>query len=76
MSTHTPWAMSHEGLAKLLEELAQRVRTGDSLEGNLSWELDYGDQDGPPQADCLVRASYRVGNRSGQGGTHIIGNIA
>ena len=67
-----PEPMSLEALADLLVDLAERVRTGDSLEGHLEWLLPGPDDPGAPD-DVLVRAGFRVGNRMGQGSFRMIG---
>lgn len=61
--------MSREDLAGILNDMAARVRDGDSLEGHIEYQLAEPDTDHPHQ----VRAAYRVGNRHGQGGMILIG---
>jgi NTP pyrophosphatase (non-canonical NTP hydrolase) len=61
--------MPREELADILDDMAARVRAGDSLEGSIEYLLADPDADHPHQ----VRAAYRVGNRMGQGGMVLIG---
>jgi hypothetical protein len=67
--------MTHDQLAALLTELAAEVHAHDSFEGHLEYALPDPDQD-PRDADVMVRAGYRVGNRMGQGGFRMIGHLA
>jgi hypothetical protein len=61
--------MSSAELANILDDMAARVRAGDSLEGSIEYQLAAGD------ADHLhdMRAAYRVGNCMGQGGMVLLG---
>jgi len=78
-----PGVLEREALAQLLEHLAALVRIGDSLEGNIAWELGAGppdpnDPDPLPQpgpGELLVHGCWRVGNRVGQGGMQFMGAI-
>jgi hypothetical protein len=58
---------SRTQLVELLRDMADRVETGDSMEGSVEYLLE---DDGP--GDLRVRACYRVGNLDGQGGMRII----
>lgn len=61
--------MSREELIRLLNDIKDRVASGDSLEGNLQYLLaDVG-----AEHPYDVSAMYRVGNRMGQGGCVLIG---
>jgi NTP pyrophosphatase (non-canonical NTP hydrolase) len=60
--------MTRTELADLLDDMANAVRDGDSLEGSIEYLL-AGDATHPHQ----VRAVYRSGNRMGQGGMVVIG---
>lgn len=67
-----PVPMSQQDLAATLQDMLDRVRAGDSLEGSIEYALPYiGD---PEDAYAMVRAAYRVGNLDGQGGMQIIGD--
>lgn len=61
--------MSLAELAALLREIADSVESGDSLEGSLEYLIP---EDGGP--GLSVRASFRTGNRDGQGGVVVIGD--
>ena len=61
--------MSPVELAVLLREIADSVESGDSLEGSLEYLIP---EDGSDGLD--VRASFRTGNRDGQGGIVVIGD--
>lgn len=64
--------ISHGGLQLLLADVLEGVKTGDSLEGHVSWLLPE-DEDAPPQS-FDVMAGWRVGNLQGQGGFRMIGH--
>lgn len=74
-----PEALGREALAALLESLAQLIRTGDSLEGSLAWELGAGPPDPhhpqpePGPDELLVHGCWRIGNRAGQGSMQFAG---
>lgn len=57
--------IARDELIKLLESLVEAVRTGDTLEGQLSWsaELDHSYE---------VNGTYRLGNNTGWGGTLVL----
>lgn len=59
--------MSRDDLVAILDDIRQRVATGDSFEGNLQYLISDGDH------PYDVAAAYRVGNRMGQGGMTLIG---
>jgi hypothetical protein len=61
--------MSREELISLLDNIKDRVASGDSLEGNLQYLLADVDAEHPYD----VAATFRVGNRTGQGGCILIG---
>lgn len=61
--------MSREELADILDDMAARVREGDSLEGHIEYLLAQPGAAHPYD----VRAAYRVGNRLGQGGMILLG---
>jgi len=77
--------MSRDDLVALLDDIRQRVSTGDSMEGFLSYmiagyeefmEWDENGRVGPeprPPHPYNVEARYRLGNRMGQGGMRMIG---
>lgn len=73
-----PVAMPTTELADLLAQMAEAVRTGDSLEGSIEYLLPD-----PEEVDAqislrshMVRASVRTGNRDGQGGLIMMGKLA
>jgi hypothetical protein len=66
-----PVHMSYELLAGILRDIAERVESGDSYEGHISYLIPEG---GGGPDDVLVEAAYRVGNTMGQGGMRIIGD--
>ncbi|MGW0904942.1 hypothetical protein [Streptomyces sp. NPDC002853] len=61
--------MNREGLLRLIDDIRASVATGDSLEGNLQYLLADTDAEHPYN----VAATYRIGNRMGQGGCVVIG---
>ena len=61
--------MSRTDLLSLLDDIRERVATGDSLEGNFQYLLAGIDAEHPFD----VAATYRVGNQLGQGGCILIG---
>jgi hypothetical protein len=61
--------MSRSDLLSLLDDIRDRVASGDSLEGNLQYLLADGDAEHPYD----VAATYRTGNRMGQGGCVLVG---
>jgi hypothetical protein len=65
--------MSKEDLLGMLREIVAGVESGDTLEGSIEFLLPY---EGDPQdADFMVQASYRVGNRMGQGSIRMFGDM-
>ena len=68
----TPVPMTASELADLLRDLAEAVRTGDSLEGSLEYLLPD-DDDANARHELMVQAALRTGNRNGQGGMITIG---
>lgn len=64
-----PLKISVEDLANLLKELAESIKQGDSAEGYITYT--YSNEPNIME----VSGSYRVGNKSGQGGVILIGNI-
>lgn len=68
-----PVPMSQQDLAALLQDMLDRVKVGDSLEGSIEYALPYiGD---PEDTYAMVRAVYRVGNLQGQGGMRMVGEV-
>jgi hypothetical protein len=61
--------MSRDKLADILDDMATRVREGDSTEGRIEYTFAQPDADHPYD----IRAAYRVGNRHGQGGMILLG---
>jgi hypothetical protein len=57
--------MTKDEVAKVLEDMAQRVREGDSFDGSIRYEMLA-----PGLFD--VQAAFRTGNLKGQGGVTII----
>lgn len=77
--------MSRDTLLTVLDDARERVASGDSMEGTITWTIagypqwmawmDSG-QDGPepkPEHPYDVEARYRIGNLMGQGGMRLIG---
>lgn len=60
--------MSREELISLLDDIRERVASGDSFEGKVQYLL--GAEPGKP---FEVAALYRIGNRLGQGSTRLVG---
>lgn len=71
-----PVPMSYEALAVVLRGMADLVEHGDSLEGSIEYTIPTG-YAAPEEVagDVMVRASFRIGNRDGQGGVRIIGTL-
>jgi hypothetical protein len=65
-----PSYVCQESFVALLDDVRQRVASGDSFEGSLSYEFPW---DGDEPKGFRVRASYRIGNSEGQGGMRMIG---
>jgi hypothetical protein len=80
-STPTPGnaalLMTYENLADVLQDMADRVRAGDSWEGHIEYWVPMEDDaaaDDPPDPNLVaVTAVYRVGNLQGQGGMRMFG---
>jgi len=58
-------------LVSLLRHIANCIEQGDSFGGTIQYEIDLESSSN----DYLVTAMYRVGNREGQGGYQIIGEL-
>jgi hypothetical protein len=64
--------MGEDRLAAILEDMAERVRDGDSFEGSVEY-LMPGPLGLPAEDDQFaVQAAYRVGNTDGQGSIRLI----
>lgn len=61
--------MSRKELLRLLDDIRERIADGDSLEGNFQYLL----ADITAEHPYDVAATYRVGNRMGQGGCVLVG---
>lgn len=58
-------------VAAALRDMADAVESGDSFNGTIAYNIDY-------ETEGLlfdVVASYRIGNRQGQGGVRTIGKF-
>lgn len=83
MSNLIPIPMNGDELASVLNDIAMRVVTGDSFEGNIEYMIPIAEGDPPkgwgqwPSTDCQfwVTGVYRTGNREGQGGMRMIGKV-
>lgn len=64
--------MKLEELLALLTDIRDSVLVGDSFEGSIEYLMP-----GPLglKGDFAVRASYRIGNRDGQGGLRTVGKL-
>lgn len=71
-----PMYVSRAELVEVLEDILNRVKEGDSVEGNFEYLIP----DPEAEADLTrdyefsLKAVYRRGNLGGQGGMRIIGN--
>lgn len=65
-----PRRMTATELADVLDDMARRVREGDSMEGSIQYLLPV-DNDAPA-GTVEVTAAYRTGNFMGQGGMRLI----
>jgi len=63
-----PVRMTEQQTAAVLRDMADHVEVGDSWDGSISYSTDY--DGGLPGLD--VTATYRIGNRAGQGGMRVI----
>lgn len=81
-----PVWMSYGELMATLEDMRKHVAAGDSFEGSIEYLMPGpGEQEHfPEHADMpedewyrgvMVQASYRIGNRQGQGGMRMIGQM-
>lgn len=64
--------MSKGDLVAHLTTILDGVKTGDTLEGSIEFLLPFPPAGDPEDADFMVRGSYRIGNRMGQGGVRLI----
>lgn len=75
-----PVAMPTDELADLLSQVAEAVGTGDSLEGWIQYSIpdpdDWPQVAADPRPMHMVIASIRTGNRNGQGGMILLGELA
>ena len=74
MNGNLPVPMSYSSLAAVLRRMAELVELGDSMEGSIEYMIPMPPND-PEDAEVMARASFRVGNRVGQGGVRIIGTL-
>lgn len=68
-----PVTLSREDLLAVLDDIRERVATGDSFEGHIEWLIP--DDESASAGSFDVRGAYRVGNTQGQGGMRVIGEI-
>lgn len=74
MQRNTPIPMRRVALAQVLTEIAVGLASGDTLEGSIEFLAPMGDD--PRDAEVMVLASYRTGQRAdGQGGLRLIGEL-
>jgi hypothetical protein len=67
---HVPAQMSHSELSLLLEHMLEGLRTGDTVEGTITFTVS----DTPDRWDVIAR--YRIDNLiGGQGGVRMIGEL-
>lgn len=64
--------MTKDELVALLIDIVERVKIGDSFEGFVNYLMPDTDDS---NVYAMVHARYRVGNRDGQGGMRVIGNL-
>ena len=74
MSGNLPVPMSYGALASVLRGMAALVEVGDSMEGSIEYMIPMPPND-PEDAEVMARASFRIGNREGQGGIRVIGTL-
>jgi hypothetical protein len=67
-----PIPSTYAEVAAVLRDMADHVEAGDSFEGSIEYHMPHPRD---PDADAMMRASYRIGNLQGQGGVRIIGSI-
>lgn len=71
--------MTTQDLLAILDDIRQRVASGDSFEGNLTWAMPIPDETHPeeygPFVQFLVTGGYRIGNSQGQGGFRMVGQL-
>jgi hypothetical protein len=67
-----PVGMSQKAMLQLLDDIRRRVAEGDSFEGFVEYLIP---EDPRSNADYDVRAAYRVGNTTGQGGMRLVTSI-
>lgn len=79
VSNLIPVGMDRHELAAVLRDILARVEAGDSFEGNLEYLMpdpEPAPEGWPsPNAEFWVTAAYRIGNREGQGGMRMIGEV-
>lgn len=64
--------MTKQELTVVLADMLSSVVQDDTLEGTITYACPNREE---PDCDFMVSGSYRVGNREGQGGVHIIGDL-
>lgn len=80
MSYLVPQPMDRGQLHAALLDMAERVLSGDSFEGNIEYLIPdehgvSGEYGLPTDAEFWVRGVYRIGNLQGQGGSRMIGTV-
>lgn len=70
-----PAQLTHQELVEVLTDILTSVHMGDSLEGHITYTL--ADTPGDPDSEGKwdVHARYRIGNRDGQGGYRVVGDL-
>ena len=69
-----PVPLTHTETLAVLEQIVDGFRSGDTLEGSIEFTVYVPEEDNPESPiTWAVQASYRIGNREGQGGLRMIG---
>lgn len=83
-----PVVMTADDLAEVLEVMAKGIRSRDSFEGNFAYTCIDAGIFGTPGGEAfdrvmnlkpgefLVQGTFRIGNSHGQGGMHVVGEVA
>jgi hypothetical protein len=66
-----PLVAERRELSAILRDMADRIDSGDSFEGNIEYSY-WDEENGAGENQFSVMGTYRIGNKDGQGGLRML----